>query len=56
LQVDEEGQKRDRANIASVSDQQWSSIMWAILSLIYRLSCRARLMEMRRRNLAAANW
>ena len=31
--------------------------MWTILSLIYRLSCRASLMEMRKRNLmAAGNW
>jgi len=27
--------------------------MWRLLSLIYRLSCRARLMEMRKHNLAA---
>lgn len=31
--------------------------MWTMLSLIYRLSCRARLMEMRKRNLlVAGNW
>lgn len=29
--------------------------MGALLSLIYRLSCRARLLEMRKHHLAAAN-
>jgi hypothetical protein len=30
--------------------------MWTFLSLIYRLSCRARLMEMRKHNLVAGSW
>jgi hypothetical protein len=30
--------------------------MWAILSLIYRLSCQARLVEMRKRRVATAGW
>jgi len=30
--------------------------MWTFLSLIYRLSCRARLMEMRKRSFAATAW
>jgi hypothetical protein len=29
-------------------DQQWGSIMYALLSLIYRAYCRARLAEMRK--------
>ncbi len=30
--------------------------MWTVLSLIYRLSCRAHLLEMRKHHLAAAGW
>jgi hypothetical protein len=29
-------------------DQQWGSIMYALLSLIYRAYCKARLAEMRK--------
>jgi hypothetical protein len=53
-QAREEARKRGCANVSVVNGQQWSWIMWAVLSLIYRLSCRARLLEMRRHHLAAA--
>jgi hypothetical protein len=56
LQTHEESWKRHRANIPFVNDQQWSWIMWTLLSLIYRLSCRASLLEMRKYHLAAAGW
>jgi hypothetical protein len=56
LQAHEDTRKQDGASIMLVGDQQWSSIMWAILSLIYRLSCQARLVEMRKRRLATAGW
>jgi len=52
----EEARKPHRANILAVDGQQRSSIMWTVLSLIYRLSCRARLLEMRKHHLAAAGW
>jgi hypothetical protein len=32
--------------------KQWSSIMWAIITLMYRSYCRARLLEMRKYHLA----
>lgn len=56
LQAHEDTRKRNGASIALVSDQQWSSIMWTILSMIYRLSCHARLMEMRKHRIATAGW
>ena len=36
------------AGHAVITDQRWGSIMWAIISSIYRAYCRARLVEMRR--------
>jgi hypothetical protein len=36
------------AGHAAITDQRWGSIMWAIISSIYRAYCRARLAEMRR--------
>jgi hypothetical protein len=56
LLAHEKARKRARAKIPAVNGQQRSSIMWTLLSLIYRLSCRARLLEMRKRHLAAAGW
>jgi hypothetical protein len=53
LQAHEEARKWYRANIARVSDQQRSSIMWTVLSVIYRFYCRAHLLEMRKHHLAA---
>jgi hypothetical protein len=38
--------KQPRAMVGD--DQQWSSIMWALISILYREYCRARLAEMRR--------
>jgi hypothetical protein len=29
-------------------DQQWGSIMWAIINILYRQYCRARLVEIRK--------
>jgi hypothetical protein len=37
------------------TDQQRSSIMWTVLSLIYRQYCWARLMEMRKSHLSTAH-
>jgi hypothetical protein len=42
----EDAQKRSPASLACI-DQQWSSIMLATLSIIYREFCKARLAEMR---------
>ncbi len=56
LQAREKARKPHRAKIPAVNGQQRSSIMWTVLSLIYRLSCRAHLLEMRKHHLAAAGW
>jgi hypothetical protein len=39
--------KQSQITLRSI-DQQWSSIMWAIISSVYRSYCLARLLEMRR--------
>jgi hypothetical protein len=33
--------------------KQWGSIMWALISFLYRKYCRARLIEMRKYDLAS---
>jgi hypothetical protein len=48
----ENGRKRTPVRIGG-NDQQWSSIMSALLTLIYREYCRARLAEMHRHRLGA---
>jgi hypothetical protein len=47
------GWKQDALSLSD-SDQQWSSIMLAIINLLYREYCKARVAEMRARHLGAA--
>jgi hypothetical protein len=42
----EDALKRSPASLSCI-DQQWSSVMLAILGIIYREFCKARLAEMR---------
>jgi hypothetical protein len=48
----EASRKRFRAQYRQ-RDQQWSWIMWVLISSIYRSYCRARLLEMRKYHLAS---
>jgi hypothetical protein len=47
------GWKQTAFNLSAI-DQRWSCIMLAIITLLYREYCKARVAEMRARHLGAA--